>query len=135
MYQNNLKDQTMSNNQKYYIYVGQLRKEFAKSKKAKLKNENPDPEKHGLYVGYSSKEPKVRWRQHLKKERNSKGPLFSRVAAKWGENYIHWRKFKDINPISSKNKAKKLEREIAIKYRDKGIATWSDALPYLESEN
>ena len=33
--------------------------------------------------------------------------------------------------LPSISKAKKLEKEIAIKYRDKGFATWSDALPYL----
>ena len=119
----------------YFVYIGQLRKEFAKSKKAKLKNENPDPNKHGLYVGISKKKPRERWKQHLNKERNKNGPLYSRVAAKWGENYIHWKKFKGINPISNETKAKKVEREIAIKYRDKGFATWSDALPYLKKES
>ncbi len=122
----------MENNQEYYIYVGQLRREFAKSKKAKLKNENPDPNKVGLYVGYSSKPPKERWQQHLTKARNKRGRLYSKVAAEWGENYIHWRKFQDCNPIKSKSKAKKLEKKIAIKYRDKGYAVWSDQLPYLD---
>ena len=122
----------MENNQEYYIYVGQLRREFAKSKKAKLKNENPDPNKVGLYVGYSSKPPKERWKQHLTKARNKRGRLYSKVAAEWGENYIHWRKFQDCNPIKSKSKAKKLEKKIAIKYRDKGYAVWSDQLQYLD---
>jgi len=124
----------MPNNQYYYVYVGQLRKEFAKSKKAKLKNENPDPNKVGLYVGYSSKPPKERWQQHLTKARNKKGRLYSLVAAEWGENYIHWKKFQKHKPVKSISKAKKLEREIAIKYRDKGFATWSDALPYLNKK-
>ena len=116
---------------KFYVYVGQLRKEFAQSKKAKLKNEKIDPKKVGLYVGYSSKPPKERWKQHLTKARNKKGRLYSKIAAEWGENYIHWKKFEKHNPISSLSKAKQLEKEIAVKYRDKGYATWSDALPYL----
>ena len=85
----------------YYVYIGQLKKEFAKSKKAKQKNRNPDPNKFGLYVGYSSKPPKERWSQHLTKARNKKGRLYSKVAADWGENYIHWKKFEKYNPLKT----------------------------------
>ena len=38
----------------YFVYIGQLRKEFAKSK-SKAENENPDPNGYGLYVGISKK--------------------------------------------------------------------------------
>jgi len=116
----------------YYVYIGQLKKEFAKSKKAKQKNKNPDPNKFGLYVGYSSKPPKERWSQHLTKARNKKGRLYSKVAADWGENYIHWKKFEKYNPLKTIEDAKALEKKIAIKYRDKNFAVWSDALPYLD---
>ena len=118
----------------FYVYIGQLKKEFAKTKKAKRKNTNPDPEKCGLYVGYSIKPPKERWNQHLTKARNSKGKLFSSVAAKWGENYLHWKKFNNHNPLSTKDEAKKLEKKLALKYRDKRFAVWSDALPYIDKK-
>ncbi len=117
----------------YYIYVGQLSKEFVRSSKAKKKNNNINPKyDFGLYVGYSSKPPRERWDQHLKKAKSKKGiKIFSKVAAKWGENYIHWKKFQKYNPVKSISKAKALERKIAIKYRDKGYAVWSDKIPYL----
>ena len=119
----------------YFVYIGQLRKEFAKSKKAKLKNENPDPNKHGLYVGISKKKPRERWKQHLNKERNKMDHFFQELRQN-GEKIIFIEKnSKGINPISNETKAKKVEREIAIKYRDKGFATWSDALPYLKEES
>ena len=115
----------------YYVYVGQLKKDFAKTKKAKKKNPNADPNKSCLYVGYSDKPPRERWNQHLNRARNKKGPLFSKVAAKWGENYIHWKKFDEYNPIKTKSLAKRLEKKIAIKYRDKRFTVCSDKLPYI----
>ena len=63
----------MSKKQKFYVYIGQLKKEFALSTKARKKNVDPDPNKFGLYVGSSSKLPKERWKQHLTKARNKKG--------------------------------------------------------------
>ncbi|MFL3004672.1 MAG: GIY-YIG nuclease family protein [Candidatus Neomarinimicrobiota bacterium] len=115
---------------KYYVYIGQLSKYFAISPKAKLKNIHPDPNRVGLYVGYSIKTPEKRWKQHLTKARNSRGRLFSKIAAKWGEPYLHWKKFRKFNPVHSIKEAKRLEKKLAEKYRDKGYATWSDALPY-----
>tara|TARA_Y100000590_G_C15185333_1_gene812840 strand:+ start:162 stop:530 length:369 start_codon:yes stop_codon:yes gene_type:complete len=115
----------------YYIYVGQLKKDFAKTKKAKKKNPDADLTKSCIYVGYSDKPPQERWDQHLNQARNDKGPLFSRVAARWGENYLHWKKFKKHNPIPTKKLAEKLEEKIALHYRDKGFTVWSDKLPYI----
>jgi len=103
--------------------------------KLKKKNLNPDPNKSCLYVGYSSKPPRERWNQHLSRARNKEGTgrVFSPVAAEWGENYIHWKKYNKYNPINgTEEKAKRLEKKIAIKYRDKGHAVWSDALPYVK---
>ena len=117
---------------KYYVYVGQLSKEFANTRKAKRKNIDADLNKSCLYVGHSNKEPRERWKQHLERARNNKGRLFSPVAAKWGENYIHWRKFNHYNPINSRQEAEKLEEKIAIKYRDKGFTVWSDKLPLVD---
>jgi len=120
---------------KYYVYVGQLRKEFALTKKAKRKNLNADPQKPCLYVGYSEKPPEERWSQHLNRARKKNGdPLFSRIAAKWGENYIHWKKFERFNPIESKAEAEKLEGLIAKYYRFKKFTVWSDKLPYVDKD-
>lgn len=121
----------MGKEQKYYVYIGQLKKEFALTKAAKDKNPNADTDKTCLYVGYSTKPPRERWNQHLTKVRTKKGyPLFSRKAAKWGENYIHWKKFKKYNPIysSDSEEAEKVEKMLAEKYRDKGHTVWSDKL-------
>ena len=117
---------------KYYVYVGQLSKDFARSSKSKSKNSNANNDKVGLYVGYSVKPPKKRWKEHLTRAKNHRGKLYSEVAAKWGEPRLHWEKFQKYNPLNSRIEAKRLEKEIAKKYRDKGYATWSDALPYLK---
>ena len=117
--------------QKFYVYIGQLQKEFANTKAAKSKNPNADPNKTCLYVGYSTKPPRERWKQHLTKARTKNGyPLYSKKAAKWGENYIHWKKFKKYNPIYSTtaDKAKNIEKSLAKKFRDKGHTVWSDML-------
>lgn len=124
----------MSKKQKYYVYIGQLRKEFALSVKARKKNVDPDPNKFGLYVGSSSKSPKERWKQHLTKARNRRGKLYSKVASEWGMNYIHWRKFKKFNPIHSRVDAERIEKELAMKYSAKGYATWSDQLPNVKED-
>jgi len=126
----------MSKKQKYYVYIGQLRKEFALSNEAKSKNVNPDPNKFGLYVGSSSKPPRQRWAEHLTRTTTKKGKKnWSDKAADWGMNYIHWKKFQDFNPVNSRSEAEKLEKELAIKFSGKGYATWSDQLPYLKKDN
>ena len=125
----------MPKKQKFYVYIGQLRKEFALSDIAKKKNKNPDPNKHGLYVGSTSKEPEKRWKEHLNRLPNENGKKnWSNVAANWGENYIHWKKFEDLNPLKTRSDAEMLEKELAFKFSKKGYATWSDQLPYLNKQ-
>lgn len=118
---------------KYYVYVGQLSKDFAKTKKAKKKNNDANLNKSCLYVGHSDKPPRKRWKQHLEKARNNKGKLYSNVAAEYGENYIHWKKFQRYNPLRTRKEAERLEEKIAKKYRDKGFTVWSDKLPFIEN--
>ena len=126
----------MGKKQIFYVYVGQLKKEFAFTNDARNKNSNIDPNKSCLYVGYSSKPPRERWNQHLTGSMSKKGhKLDSRITRKWAENYIHWKKFEKFNPIYSTTnvKAKKIEKLIAEKYSDKGHAVWSDMLEKRES--
>ena len=125
----------MSKKQKFHVYIGQLRKEFALSDIAKKKNKNPDPNKYGLYVGSTGKTPRQRWEEHLNRIPNKKGEKnWSDIAADWGENYIHWKKFEDFNPLQTRSDAERLEKELAIKFSKKGYATWSDQLPSLNKK-
>ena len=78
----------MAKNQ-YYVYVTSLEPEFASTKKAK--NNNPDgiPGKPCIYVGYSSKTPEIRLKEHMEGKRNKRGPLFSRIVYNYGTGYLH----------------------------------------------
>ena len=53
-----------------------------------------------------------------KSDKNGK-KNWSNVAAKWGENYIHWKKFEDLNPLKTRSDAEMLEKELAIKFSKK----------------
>ena len=63
----------------YYVYVIGLKPEFAQSKKAKKHNPNflAGPNKRCYYVGYTSKTPKIRYKQHITEYVNKKGHKIS----------------------------------------------------------
>ena len=49
----------------YHVYVIELDKGFADTRKARKANPNRNPDKPCVYVGYTSKTPEQRFEQHM----------------------------------------------------------------------
>jgi hypothetical protein len=84
-----------------------------------LKGKNPG---YGLYVGETSKSPVARYKEHAQRERNKKGPLFSRIVYKHHKCLLPTL-YNHLNPLS-REEAKKLEGEIAEALRLAGIPVY-----------
>ena len=111
-------------NKEYYVYVIGLKPEFATTKKAKQQNPEfkPGLYKKCYYVGYSSNTPEERYRKHITGHINKKGHnISSPVVFKYGykKNGLPHKKYINYNPISTKEKAKRIEVELANHLRDK----------------
>jgi hypothetical protein len=84
-----------------------------------LKGKSPG---YGLYVGETSKSPAARYKEHAERERNKRGPLFSRVVYKYHKCLLQTL-YNHLNPLS-REEAKKLEGEIAEALRLAGIPVY-----------
>ena len=109
----------------YYVYVIGLKPEFAQSKKAKKHNPNfvIGPNKRCYYVGYTSKTPEKRYKQHITEYVNKKGhKISSSVVVKYGykKNGLRPMQYEKYNPIDSKSEAEKLEVYLAMRLRKMG---------------
>lgn len=110
----------------YSVYVIELDKEFADLQKAKKVNPCRNPGKPCVYVGYTSKPPRTRFRQHMSGKVGKRGyKLCSRVVYKYGikllpELYAHF------NPILLKNDAMEVEILLAEILRKSGYTVWQN---------
>ncbi|MFC2012124.1 GIY-YIG nuclease family protein [Chloroflexota bacterium] len=109
----------------YYVYVIELDREFARTPKAKNANPDADMNKACIYVGSSSKEPEVRFREHTEGARNDRGPLYSRVAYRYGVKLLP-ALYKRYNSMKTQSEAKAKEKELTRTYRKKGYTVWSN---------
>tara|TARA_B100001540_G_C15578573_1_gene538448 strand:- start:5 stop:373 length:369 start_codon:yes stop_codon:yes gene_type:complete len=108
---------------KYYVYVIGLYPRYSKTKKAKRHNPNYIEGKPCVYVGYTSKTPEERYKQHITGYINKKGhKLYSSTVLKFGykNNGLRPRKYEKYNPLKSKEIAMKKEVELANQLRKKG---------------
>jgi hypothetical protein len=111
---------------RYNVYVIELDQEFALSQKAKTANPMRDPGKPSVYVGYTSKTPRARFKQHMSGKPGKKGfKLCSRVVFKYGiklmpELYQH------LNPILTKDDAMEVEVLLARILRKCGYTVWQN---------
>jgi hypothetical protein len=110
---------------KYYVYVIELDKEFALTTKAREANPKQDLKKPCIYVGSSSKTPEERFREHIKGARNSRGPLFSRVVYRYGKRLLP-NEYRKYNPISTREEAQEMEKNLTEEYRKRGYTVWSN---------
>ena len=110
---------------KYYVYVIELDKEFALTKRAREANPKQNLNKPCIYVGHSSKTPEERFREHMIGARNSRGPLFSRVVYMWGKCLLR-KEYTKYNPIDTREEALEMERKLTNKYRNQGYTVWSN---------
>ena len=84
-------------------------KEFADSAKAKKANPARNPARPCVYVGYTSKTPRVRFKQHMSGEVGKAGyKLCSKVVFKYGVRLLP-DLFQAYNPIRSKADAMEVE--------------------------
>ncbi len=108
----------------YNVYVIELDKEFSETKKAKEANPFRNPDKPYVYVGYTSKTPKERFKQHMSGMPGKKGiKLSSTVVYKYGIRLIP-RLYAEYNPISSRKEAMKMEILLAESLRKRGYTVW-----------
>lgn len=94
-------------------------KEVINSKKFKKLNPNINPKKVCFYVGQTAHEPEIRFKQH------KMGYKSNNFVRKYGL-YLRKRKYKKYNPIETRDKAEKIERELTEKLRKKGHGVWSN---------
>jgi len=112
-----------STKNEYNVYVIGLYPSYAKTKKAKKQNPNYIEGKPCVYVGYTSKTPEERYKQHITGYVNKKGhKISSSTVEKFGyrRNGLRPKKYKKINPIHSKEIAMKKEVELAETLRKRG---------------
>lgn len=113
----------MNNKRRYYVYVIGLYPAYSKTSKAKRHNPDYIEGKPCVYVGYTSKTPEERYKQHITGYVNKKGhKLSSATVEKFGyrRNGLRPRKYEKFNPMYSKEIAMKKEVEIASQLREKG---------------
>tara|TARA_X000000368_G_C22950400_1_gene676359 strand:- start:364 stop:726 length:363 start_codon:yes stop_codon:yes gene_type:complete len=118
-----MKETKIHSKSEFYIYVIELDKSILKLKA--FRKENPDyiEGKPCVYVGYSSKTPEERFRQHINGARNKRGPLFSRKAKKYGLR-LKPRLYRSHNPMENKEEAMAMEVKKARRLRKRGYGVW-----------
>ena len=110
---------------KYCVYVIELDKEFALTRRAREANPEQNLDKPCIYIGYTSKTPEERFQEHITGARNARGPLYSRVVHRYGK-CLQPRKYEKYNPIDTREEAIEMERKLAEKYRRRGYTVWSN---------
>lgn len=110
----------------FYVYVIELDKKFAKTKKAIEANPCAKNDKPCVYVGQSSKTPEQRLYEHVNGVRNKNGPLYSRVVHQYTTGRLRRRLYEKYNPISTREEAQVKEKELAEKCRKRGYTVWSN---------
>ncbi len=98
------------------LYV--IRLDDAVLQRRKFLQANPDyqPGKPCMYVGVTSHDPAVRFKQH------KEGYKASRFARDYGK-YLMRRKFEQLNPIPAAEDETR-ERALAVELRRKGYGVW-----------
>ena len=109
----------------YYVYVIELDKAFAQTQRAIQANPDAQHDKPCIYVGYTSRTPEERFRQHIDGARNTRGPLFSRIVYKYGVR-LRPRLYQRYNPIDTKEEAEQKEKDLTVRYRKRGYTVWSN---------
>ena len=108
----------------YFVYVIRLKDSVLNKKKFKEANPDYVQGKPCYYVCSTGKNPEVRAEQHRTAARNKRGRLYSPIAKEFFDG-LRPSKYKKYNPLSSQEKAKKKEVELAEELRTKGYGVWS----------
>jgi len=103
----------------YNVYVIKLDKKVLKSKKFRRGNPCLDPKLDCYYVGQTSNEPEIRFRQH------KDGYKASHFAKRHGIKLCP-DLYKKYNPIKTRSEAEEIESQLTTKLRKKGHGVWSN---------
>ena len=98
------------------VYVIELSQEVLKTPKFIAANPRRRPDKPGLYVGMTGREPEVRFAQH------KAGTKASRLVKKYGVR-LRPRYYEHFAPMTY-SEAAAMERELARRLRNRGFAVW-----------
>ncbi|MEM0999762.1 MAG: ribose-5-phosphate isomerase [Bacteroidota bacterium] len=111
----------------YRVYVIELRKQvFSENAKFRAANLHFNGMLECLYVGMTSKDPKVRFQEHRRGHRNRKGHnLSASIVRKYG-TYLRGSLYNHIPPMDSRAEALRMEKELTLKLRRQGYAVWSN---------
>lgn len=109
----------------YCVYVIELDREFAGTRKARKANPHRDPNKPCVYVGYTSKIPETRFKEHMGGARNENGPIYSKVVKEYGIR-LRPRLYEKYNPIGTQEQAMGIEVLLAERLRKRGYTVWQN---------
>ena len=110
----------------YCVYAIELDREFAQTKKAREANPASNPDRPCVYVGYSSKTPRARFRQHMSGKPGRRGQkTHSTVVFKYGIRLLP-ELFAMFNPIRTKEEAMEAEVLLAQLLRLAGYTVWQN---------
>lgn len=109
----------------YTIYVVELHKKvFTENRKFREANPQFNGVLECLYVGMTSKSPKERFEQHKKGALSKKGVnISSSIVKKYGL-YLRGSLYNHIQPLSTREEALKMERNLSLELRRKKYAVW-----------
>ncbi len=109
----------------YCVYVIELSKRvFNENARFRAANPQFNGVLQCLYVGMTSKTPKERLEQHKSGYRNKKGyKLSSNIVQKYGM-YLRPSLYNQIEPVTSRAEALKLEEKLALELRRQRYAVW-----------
>jgi len=114
----------MKKKKKYHVYVIGLKPTALKEKKCIAQNPDfiPGPYSKCYYVGYTGETPEIRYKKHITGYRNKKNiKTASTIVEKhaYKKKGLRPSKYKDIQPVSTAEEAKKIEKELANYLRNK----------------
>lgn len=102
---------------RYYLYVIELEKIVAKSKKFKKQNPHLGFGQRCFYVGQSVRAPMLRFKQH--KEGYKSNTFAKRLGMKLVPEF-----YEKYNPIPTRKDAEELEIYVAEKLKKQGFGVW-----------
>ena len=102
---------------KYYVYVIELNEEVRAHKKFREKNPFYIKGNGCMYVGQSSRKPKLRFDQH------KEGYKSNKYAKVYGER-LRPDLYEKYNPIPTRRDAEDIEKMLGEALRKKGLGVW-----------
>ena len=101
----------------YYVYVIELNEEVGNHKKFRERNPFYIKGNGCMYVGQSSRKPKLRFDQH------KEGYKSNKYAKVYGER-LRPDLYEKYNPIPTRRDAEEIEKMLSESLRKKGLGVW-----------